>query len=35
MNDKVMWYLMLFSGLAMWLLVAYAMYDTFSSGTPF
>jgi len=23
-----------FSGLGMWLLVAYAMYETFSQGTP-
>jgi hypothetical protein len=32
--DRFVWYLMGFSGLGMWLLVAYAMYETFSQGTP-
>jgi uncharacterized membrane protein len=35
MYDKVTWWLMLFSGIAMWALVGYAMYQTFSQGTPF
>jgi succinate dehydrogenase hydrophobic anchor subunit len=33
--DKVTWWLMAFSGVIMWGLVAYAMYETFSQGTPF
>jgi len=31
--DKLTWYLMCFSGVGMWVLVAYAMYETFSQGT--
>jgi hypothetical protein len=35
MYDKFTWYLMAFSGLAMWALIAYALYETFTTGVPF
>lgn len=35
MMDKITWYLVLFSGIAMWVLMAYAMYETFSNPKPF
>jgi hypothetical protein len=33
--DKVTWYLMASAGLAMWLLIAYAVYEVSSVPSPF
>jgi len=35
MNDKIVWYLMAFSGVGLWVLMAYAIYETLSNPTPF
>jgi hypothetical protein len=32
MYDKFMWYLMASSGLGMWVLIAYALYETSGTG---
>ena len=35
MYEKFTWYLMAFSGIAMWALVGYAVYETLANPSPF